>query len=362
MLYLFYGLTIMLTTAVYAAGTYAVSTFAGLAGESGDADGTGPTARFHNPTSITYGSGHLYVTDSSNKIIRKITSTGVVTTITEPAKFNHPTGIAYGLEKLYVADYGNGTVRKITNGNGVSSITKLADFKGKVDSTGYLQLPFCLTYGSGNLYVASFGNTTIRKVTNVDAVSSIAKSVDTATSYVGSATTAGMTVDGTGNLYITDYENNTIIRITSDGEVTTIAGLAGAAGYADGYGTESRFASPYGITVDGSGNLFVVDQGNQIIRKLTYNATHDTYKVSTIAGLAGATGHADGSNNHARFFNPWGITIDDSDNLFVADQGNQTIRKLTLVPTIVISAVVTPTVQQRLVPQNEATISMQLIY
>jgi secreted PhoX family phosphatase len=114
-----------------------------------------------------------------------------------------------------------------------------------------------------------------------------------------------------------------IRKITPSGVVTTLAGNAGNAGSADGSGSSAFFKNPYGITIDNNGNLYVTDQGNQTIRKITPDGN-----VTTLAGLAGSTGTTDGIGSNARFYYPYGIAKDNSGNLYIA--GDHAIRKMIL--------------------------------
>ena len=137
----------------------------------------------------------------------------------------------------------------------------------------------------------------------------------------------GITCDGNGNVYIVD-KGNCIIRklVISTGVVTTIAGLAGSSGPSDGTGTSAQFNHPEGITSDGSGNVYIVDTVNSTIRKLVVS----TGEVTTIAGTAGVFGSNDGIGPSAQFHLPSGITCDGNGNLYICDSGNNTIRKLVI--------------------------------
>src|SRR5579872_2023374 len=137
-------------------------------------------------------------------------------------------------------------------------------------------------------------------------------------------------VDGTGNLYVADSANHTIRKVTPEGTnwvVTTIAGLAGTPGSADGTNSSARFKSPHSLAVDSAGNLYVGDYFNDTIRKMTPVGTN--WVVTTIAGLAGTHGSADGTNSAGRFYAPGSVAVDGSGNVYVADEGNDTIRKVT---------------------------------
>lgn len=199
---------------------------------------------------------------------------------------------------------------------------------------------------NGNVYVADTFNNTIRKITPAGRVSTLAGFAGSSGSADGLNSAArfngpsGTTIDSAGNLYVVDSGNNTIRKINPAGTnwvVSTLAGrpqfdLAGdpLGGSTDGTGTNALFDQPEGIAVDGAGNLYVTDRNNYTIRKLTRTGTN--WLVSTIAGSAGNQGHLssnnDGTNGVARFGNPYGITVDNATNLYVADDGDSTIRKI----------------------------------
>src|SRR5262249_38972555 len=135
----------------------------------------------------------------------------------------------------------------------------------------------------------------------------------------------GLAVDSAGDLYVTDSDNNEIRSVTSAGIVSTVAGSPSrSAGSANGTGSNARFNQPYGLAVDGAGNVYVADTANNTIRKITSAGL-----VTTLAGLAGSSGTNNGAGNNARFNRPWGIAVDRAGNLFIADTGNYTVRKVT---------------------------------
>jgi hypothetical protein len=195
---------------------------------------------------------------------------------------------------------------------------------------------------SGNVYVADAKNFTIRKITPAGVVSTLAGAPFQLGSADGTGSAArfflpyGVAVDGAGNVYVTDGGNQLIRKITPAGAVSTIAGGVLQSGFADGAGSAARFNTPWGITVDGSGNLFVSDSENHVIRKITASGV-----VSTVAGVVGVTGAQDGAGAAARFNQPRGLSVDASGNLFVADHGNSVIRQISpsgVVTTIAGSA------------------------
>ena len=285
----------------------AVSTLAGLAGTDGSADGTGTAALFHSPQGITSDGTNLYVADAGNDTIRQIViSTGAVTTLAgkagssgsadgtgTAALFHSPQGITSDGTNLYIADTGNNTIRKIS--------------KNKICYPGVS---------------ASFCSYTLNTVTTLAGKAGSSGSADGTGTAALFNSPQGITTDGI-NLYVADTGNDTIRQIViSTGAVTTLVGTAGTSGSIDGTGTAARFNSPQGITMDVT-DLYVADTGNDTIRQIVIA----TGAVTTLVGTAGSTGSTDGTGTAARFYYPEGMTTDGT-NLYVADTGNDTIRKI----------------------------------
>jgi len=186
------------------------------------------------------------------------------------------------------------------------------------------------TDSAGNVYVADSDNNTIRKITPSGDVTTLAGLALQAGSADGTGSAArfnfpiGIVVDSSGNVYVSDTGNYTIRKITPAGVVTTLAGLAGQRGSADGSGSAARFSALGSMAADAAGNLFVADIDSGTIRKITPSGV-----VTTFAGLAGQSGSADGTGAAARFSGPEGVATDSSGNVYVTDTGNNAIRKIT---------------------------------
>ncbi|HJW57363.1 MAG TPA: NHL repeat-containing protein [Burkholderiaceae bacterium] len=302
---------------------------AGSPGVQGSDDGTGPAARFNLPHDIVAdAAGNLYVADTGNHTVRRIEPDGTVTTLAgtgmgriygsadgigAAAQFTNPQGVAADAQgNLYVADTAMHTIRRVTPAGAVTTWAGSAGMQGDADGVGAaarFNLPTDVAVdASGNLYVTDAGNRTIRKVTPQGMVSTLAGSPGLRGTVDGTGAAArfthpqGITIDPAGNLYVTDSEDTTIRRITPQGVVTTFAGSLKFSGSADGIGAAAQLSSPHGITIDQSGNLYVADTGNGSIRKITPAAL-----VTTLPGTAG------------RFYGANGIAADLAGNLYVTN-------------------------------------------
>jgi sugar lactone lactonase YvrE len=286
--------------------TGVVTTLAGLSGNLGTNNGTGAAARFYGPSGVTVDvAGNLYVTDMMNSTIRKVTPGGVVTTFA-------------------------GTAGVDPNGNPLT---------GYVNATGAsarFYYPTAITIDSAtNLYIADSFNGDIRKVTSARVVSTVAgfpnlnaDGFPLPGTEDGTGTAArffrpsGIAVDSATNIYVADTFNHTIRKIDAAQIVTTLAGAAGAAGSTDGIAVLARFNYPSGLALDSNGNLYIADSANNTIRKMTPGGL-----VTTLGGMPGITGSADGQGSVARFYYPAGVALDSAGNLYVADYYLSTIRK-----------------------------------
>lgn len=443
---------------------YTVTTLAGTS-SIGSADGTGMAARFYSPRAVaTDSTGAAYIVDQGNHTIRRVTPAGVVTTfagqpgvagsadgVADGARFDDPHDVVSdAADNLYVTDTGNHTIRKITPAGVVTTVAGLAGVTGDQDGIGGLarfNRPLGLAIApGGDLYVTDAGNRAIRKIAPDGAVTTVARAdfpeisgglnldygaiaADTGAVYssnhvggdtvshhpvwgdnytilagnvtrhatdgtatdlwptaylryfdgrisnshvssltcertgrltaasgtrivqhsfatnqqtviAGDGTLGGtdgpamnakfgvpldLAFDRSGTLHIADAGNNTVRKLDPAGNVTTVAGLAleSATGHLDGTGAAARFASPIGLAVDQAGNVYVADEGNHCIRKISPDGA-----VTTLAGKPGEPGTADGMGTAARFIEPTGLAIDATGALYVTDRLAQVIRRI----------------------------------
>lgn len=327
-------------------------------GNWGSADGLGSAARFTHPYGVaTDRAGNVYIAEGWDNTIRKITPAGMVSTLAglpagyppaefstnatdgvgSVARFNSPHSVAVDAAgTIYVADTLNNTIRKITPAGSVTTLAGMSPFQsfGSEDGPGALAR-FASPHGTavdstGNVYVADCYNHTIRKISNAGVVTTLAGTAGASGWVDGPGATArfyypkGVAVDGAGTLYVADTGNETVRKITPAGMVTTLAGLPGVSGLSDGAGSLARFKGPIGVAVDAAGTLYVADTDNDTIRKITAAGV-----VTTLAGTAGASGSTDATGAFARFFAPEGIAVDGAGTVYVADTGNFIIRKVT---------------------------------
>src|SRR5208283_3153773 len=352
-------------TVVSGVTNWVVTTIAGSAGQNSTVDGTGSAARFAYPSSIAVDqAGNLYVAERNS--IRQITPTviggvtnWVVTTIAgsagnwgsadgtgSAASFNNLEGVALdSTGNLYVADWNS--IRQITptvvNGATNWVVTTLPN--SVADGASFSWPQGVAVDSAGNVFVADTDNNSIREMMpavengGTNWLTTTVAGFDGGNGYADGTGSAaqfsypqGIAVDGTGNVYVGDTAWATIRQITPGGMVTTIAGYPyGWGGSNDGTGSEARFADPYGVAVDKTGNLYVADTTNDTIRKITPTVVSGVtnWVVTTLAGSVGNQGSADATGTAASFNWPRGVAVDSSGNVYVADTGNDTIRKIT---------------------------------
>jgi len=393
-------------------GTGAVSVYAGSLGVTGSANGAVAGSTFNYPAGIaTDASGNVYVADYDNSLIRLITvATGQVSTLAgngsasfanganASASFNHPADVTVDTGgNVYVVDTSNQLIRRISGGAvttvaGTFSVTTASGVIGSANGAGTVASFFypqgIAAAPNGSVYVADTGNHEIRLITTPTSTPSVSN-------YAGSEGAAGFTngaalsstfqfpngtaVDGSGNVYIADAGNNAIRKLSggSGGTVTTLAGT-GVAGFANGATSVATFSDPNGVAVDGSGNVYVADTGNSAIRKIAgglvstllggfnqpqgvaVDAAGNVYvadtnndiivkiavtngvagAVTTLAGSSGNAGSTDSTTGtSARFNRPNALTVDAAGNIFVGDSANYTIRKIAAAPPYAVTTI-----------------------
>lgn len=329
-----------------------LSSFLFLQGTVGNVAGTGLAgfydsqaiaAEFNNPYGVAVDTtGIVYVADSSNNRIRKISTSGVVSTLAgngtagyvdglgASAQFNGPLDVTVGPGGIvYVGDIGNHRIRTISVAGVVSTLagSGVAGFADGTGTAAQFNSPRGLALDTGgNLYVADDGNHRIRKITPAGVVSTLAGS-GAAAFADGTGASASfnrplhVAVDSSDNVYVTDNLNRRIRKMTPAGVVSTLAG-SGIAGYADGAGASASFNIPVGIAVTTAGTVYVGDFGNHRIRAISATGV-----VSTLAG-DGIASYLDGSLLTARFNYPSDVALAQNGALYVADTSNHRIRGL----------------------------------
>jgi len=258
-------------------------------------------------------------------------------------------------QNIYVAN--DTTIEAVAAGPVVSTLAGTAGVHGSADGQGpaaeFGCIPFfwganrigttgataIATLPSGTSYVADYCHNTIRQVTSTGAVTTFAgvAGVIGARDGTGQAALffqpAGLVLDPSGNLFVADYYNALIRKITPAGVVTTVAGQTPHLGHTDGSAAQATFCVPFGVVADAAGNLYVTDIFNYVIRKITPAGS-----VTTLAGIPGTPGFANGPGQSATFAYPQSIAIDADGNLYVTDSLNRAVRKVT--PAGVVSTFV----------------------
>jgi gliding motility-associated-like protein len=324
-----------------------VSTLAGSS--SGRQDGQGVAAKFLEPTGVcTDAAGNIYVADSYNHSIRKITPDGLVSTIAgtgssgrlngkaSDATFDNPFGVTVDQNgNIFVADADNNQIRKIAPGGIVSvyagNILGRAGAEDGIAGTERFTLPESIVFDElGNMYLADTENHSIRKITPNIEVTTFSGYLGVKGNAEGQGSVArfekpvGIARDPrNGDFYVADYINNKVRRISPGGRMETYAGT-GELSNINGPRLSATFDHPTGLTIDNKGNVYVSDDSN-LIRRISAV----TGLVSTIAG-DGNQGNNDGLRWNASFYHPIGLAFDIIGNLYVADEHNHRIRKIML--------------------------------
>ncbi len=258
----------------------------GTAGYSGD-KGNALSATFYGPRGVAVDiQGNIFVADFGNNVIRQINPSGIITTLAgngtagyvngtgiDTVEFNSPAGVAVDNKgNVFVADYNNNVIRKITSTGVVSTIAGTQSpgyVNGTVNTTTGTYASFnnpsaLVLDASGNIFVADAGNSAIREITPASVVTTVAGGPGQST-LVGYP--AGIAMDALGNFFITD-QSGRVVELTAARVLYDLAGASNVAGFADGSGTAAQFSTPQGIAVDALGNIYVADYNNNSIRKV----------------------------------------------------------------------------------------------
>jgi type IX secretion system substrate protein/NHL repeat-containing protein len=341
----------------------------GTGGYNGDG-GLCFEAQLYNPTGVaTYGYVTQYIADQGNHVIRKIDNRHIITTFAgsvtassscdgcdaTTTKLTSPYGIAVdAYNNVYIADYGANVVRKVNTAGVIRTIAgnDTAGYSGDGGQAIHARLnhPYGVTVDAvGNIYISDAQNNVIRKVDGTGTITTYAGTGYGAglaaghgdyTGDGGPATgarlnfPAGITADKFGNLFIADASNSVIRKVNASGAISTYAGTGLAGYYGDGGAPGSaRFSFPSGVAVDVLGNLFIADQGNNVIREVTTTGT-----ISTIAGVPTPGFFGDGALAvNAQLNHPSGLAVDGNGLVYVADYGNNVIRLIG--PASIVNAV-----------------------
>ncbi|MEK9523419.1 RICIN domain-containing protein [Streptomyces sp. NPDC087908] len=329
----------------------------GTAGSAGDG-GPAVAAQLNRPYGIAVDStGTLYFSDYSGHRVRKITTDGKISTVAgtgtagfrgdggpaEAAQLHAPREVAVdGAGALYIADSNNHRIRKVTADGKISTVagTGAAGFRGDGGpaTAGQLNLPLGVAVDStGNLYIADYYNHRVRKVAADGTISTVAGNGTAGAKGDGGPAVAaqlnglhGVAVDGAGELYIADNKNHRVRKVTADGKISTVAGT-GVAGFGgdDGPAVSAKLHFPVGVMVDSAGTLYVSDYSNHRVRKVTADG-----KISTVAGTGVAGfGGDDGPPTSAQLNGPRKMAVDCVDTLYITDHLNNRIRKIASVRT-----------------------------
>ena len=335
--------------------TSIITTVAGIGSAAYSGDGGPATnASLSYPSDVVLdASGDLFIADTGNNVIRKVSTNGIVTTVAGngtngysgdggaaiSASLNLPTGVtlnAFG--NLLIADFSNQRIRKVST-NGIIT-TVAGNGTNSYSGDGGAATNASLFYPDGvaldplsNVFIADRNNSRIREVSPNGIITTVAGIGSAAYSGDGGAATnaqlfypTGMAVDAKSNLLIADMGNQRIRRVDINGIITTVAGNTNQGGYSGdgGAATSARLYSPWSVAVDAYGNLFIVDSQNQRIRKV------DTSGIITTAAGNGSFGFSGdgGAATNARLNYPTGVAVDATGNLFIADHDNSRIRRV----------------------------------
>jgi len=329
-----------------------ISTLAGNGTLSYSGDGSAANkAQLNTPQGVAAdAAGNLYLSDTLNNVVRKVSPNGIISNYAgnggvgssgdggaaTSAQLNGPQGLAVDASgNLFIADTLNAKVRKVSASGVISTVagsgTPGYGGDGAAATSAQLNLPIGVAVdGNNNLYIADFGNSRVRKV-SANNISTVAGNGSAGYSGDGGPAVKaqlngpqGVAVDAAGNLYIADTENNRIREVTPGGLIATVAGN-GIAGYSGdgGQATSAQVGNPVGLTVDSAGDIYTVDASARV-RQVYPNGLIATIVGNGNRGYSGDGGLA----TQAQLNAPSAIALGSNGNLYVADTANSAIRLL----------------------------------
>ena len=337
-----------------------ITTVAGIGREGYSGDGGPATiAQLNSPVGVAVDpAGNLYVAERYNHRVRKVDRSGVITTVAGTgaqgfsgdggpavaARLDEPADVALDAAgNLYISEFNNSRVRRVDTTGVITTVvgTGVQGFSGDGGpaTRAYLSHPAGVALDSaGNLYVADAFNHRVRMVDQAGVITTVAGSGSVGQEHGGYGgdghratsalldTPAGVAVDAAGNLYIADWGNERVRRINLAGVITTVAGTGEFGSDGDGGpATSAQLASPSGVAVDEAGNLYIAEQDNNRVRRVDQAGV-----ITTVAGTGNrGYGGDEGAAASARLAHPVGLAVDGSGNLYVADAGNNRVRRVT---------------------------------
>ena len=342
-----------------------ITTVAGN-GSNGFSGNGGPAtaAKLNYPRGVAVDtSGNIFIADTSNHVIRKVSKTSGFISIAAgtagngdytgdggaaiSARLNNPHGVAVDLSgNIYIADTFNHLIRVVTNSTGYISRVAGTPHTVGFDGDGFSASSATLNYPvsvavdvSGNIYIADSYNHVIRMVKKSTGTITTVAGTPGSGSYSGDGGSAisaalyypqGVALDVAGNIYIADTGNFLVRMVTSSTKkITLIAGIPGLSGYTNDCGpaTAARLQLPFGISVDTSGNIYIADSASHIVRIVVKS----TGIISIVAGKPYSSGYNGdgGPATSAAFIFPVGVVADGAGNIYVVDLAASTVRKVT---------------------------------
>ncbi|MBD9722498.1 RICIN domain-containing protein [Streptomyces caniscabiei] len=331
-----------------------ISTFAGTGPASSQGDNAAAVlAQLNGPYGVAVdGVGNIYISDFSGHRVRRVTTDGKISTyagtgvagpggdngLATAAQLSFPRGLAVdSAGALYIADSGNHRIRKVTADGKMSTVagTGAGTYGGDggLATAAHLNLPMDVAVDSdGSLYITDFNNHRVRRVTTDRKISTFAGTASPGPGGDGGPAGSaqlrnphGVAVDGAGNVYIADQNNHRVRMVAADKTISTVAGTGVAKhGGDNGPATAAQLNLPVGVVVDSAGNLYIADQGNQRVRMVAADKT-----ISTVAGTGVAKhGGDNGPATAAQLNNPYGLAVDCVDALYIADYSSNRVRKV----------------------------------